>query len=325
MPKALFTASKRARSSAPAWAPLQPGSLVDLVAPGSGCDAAILAAGVQQLQEWGLRVRTPDVLFDTTPLVASCEDNRWRQLRRALYARDSAAVWCIRGGYGCMHLTPRLINARPPARAKPLIGFSDVSALLHALASSWGWVGLHAPVVAQLSGDQVAGADLKRLSDLLFGRVSELTFKQLRRLPPGTSGYRADGLIRGRLLGGNLATLQSLAGSQGAPAFRNAVVFLEDVNERGYTVDRMLRAMEAGGMFKGARAVVLGEFLGGCEVNGTNLVPRALANLAQRLRCPVFSGMPAGHGRRAFPLPIGGHAEILLNGTHGHLTVRLAA
>jgi muramoyltetrapeptide carboxypeptidase len=311
------TSSPPARGAIKFWQPLRRGALVDLVAPGSGCDAARLAAGIAVIESWGLRVRVPAQMFDETPFVAHNEATRWRQLRGALRAPDSDAVWCVRGGYGCMHLTPRLAAMAAPPRVKPLIGFSDITALLNPLAASWGWASIHGPVVAQLSDNQVAPIDLKRLRELLFGRLDGLSFARLRRVRPGANTARAAATIagtsiEGRLMGGNLATLQSLVGNPGQASLRGSILFLEDVNERGYTVDRMLRTLQAGGALRGVRAVVLGEFLRADEANGTNLVSSALENLARRLRCPVYAGVPAGHGRRLAPLVIGAQAVLTI-------------
>ena len=102
----------------------------------------------------------------------------------------------------------------------------------------------------------------------------------------------------------------SLCGGAMTPNLRGRIVLLEDVNERGYQVDRFLHSLEESGAFKGARAVVFGDFRGGAEVDGRSWAEEAMRLFASRVRCPVFGGAPVGHGKRLPPLVVGAPAQI---------------
>lgn len=293
---------------AASFLPLKPGDVVDIVAPASQCPGETFNGGLRQLREWGLVPRVPDVLFGATPFVSNTQAERERQLLAALRAHDSKAVWCARGGYGCIHLLDKLARTTPPRVHKPLIGFSDVSALSEGLRQHWGWPSIHGPVLSQLAPGRLARSDVERVRRLLFGLIDEQSFGNLRLHPNSRRPKRA---VRGPLVGGNLATLQSLCGSVTSPRFRGAVVMFEDVNERGYVVDRLLRSLEAAGAFAGVRAIVMGQFLNAREPGGRpSLVRAAINNLAVRLRAPVFTGLPVGHGSRLPSLVIGVPVEL---------------
>ncbi|MEM7408206.1 MAG: LD-carboxypeptidase [Pseudomonadota bacterium] len=304
------------------WQVLAHGDVIDVVAPASKCPPERLAAGLAVLREWGYVPRVPPDLFADTPLVANTEAVRWQHLRRALTAPDSAAVWCVRGGYGCLHMLGHIARMRMPGRSKPVLGFSDVTALQLALWHLWGWPGLHAPVVAQLGDGSVSERDLKSLRGLLDGSVGELSLGRLRRVA-GRADAAPSETIAGPLYGGNLTTLMTLLGGAVKPAAGGCIVFFEDVNERGYSVDRMLRMLENAGTFRRARAVVLGEFLRAEEPGGETMIPAAFSNLAERLRCPVFAGLPIGHGRRLPPLVIGAPATLTDRGNGWSLDYRV--
>lgn len=285
----------------PAWRPLQAGDVVDVVAPASSAPRDVLEAGLQRLRQWGLVPRMPEALLNSRDWHANTDAKRWRYLRRALTSRDSAAVWCVRGGVGCLRLLPAVARLRRPP-AKPVIGFSDVTALLVGMDTLWSNCGIHGPVLTQLAPGRLPVADVKRLRDLLFGLGDELSFATLR---PMNEAARSATRLDGRLTGGNLATLHSLGGTPFQLRSQRRIVFLEDVNERGYAVDRMLTGLRLSGALRGARAVVFGDFIDGAERDGRQLAPRAIQVFADEVRTPVYTGLPVGHGRRLPPLVMG--------------------
>jgi muramoyltetrapeptide carboxypeptidase len=291
----------------PAWRPLRAGDRVDVIAPASPAPDEMLAAGIGVLREWGLRVHLPEPLQDPKLWVAIDDRRRWQQLRTALLSRESAAVWCLRGGYGSLRLVPKLEQLRRQPISKPVIGFSDITALHGAVQSRWRMNPIHGAVLTQLRAGAIAKSDKERLRGLLFGELDEVRAAGLR---PLNDSARQASLLEGPVIGGNLATLQSLCGTSIQPNGRGAIVFLEDVNERGYAVDRLLTTLRLSGVLRGARAVVFGDFLGGDESNGRNLVGDAISALADDIKSPVYSGLPVGHGRRLLPLVIGLGARI---------------
>ena len=295
---------------------LRAGDTVDIVAPASACSAVELERGLDAIREWGLVPRVPDDLFGD-PYVYSNDDSvRLRQLRAAIGNRTSRAIWCVRGGYGSGRLLPRLGRCSPRA-LKPFIGFSDVTALHLFFNQVWGQPTWHGPVLTQLGSDRISPAALEELHACLFGRQTALMRGGLR---PMNAAARQPGRVTGRLLGGNLKTLQSLIGTPFGLSGRGTILVLEDVDERGYAIDRMLVQLQQSGGLQGVKAILFGSFTGGLEANGRFVGDEVMERFAATMRVPVLTGLPLGHDAEARVLPLGVKGEIEL-GRHPCLRV----
>ncbi|WP_010597494.1 LD-carboxypeptidase [Rickettsiella massiliensis] len=112
-----------------AWKPLQPGAIIDLIAPAGRCPAEALQKVDTLLHHWQLIPRRDPKLLGDDLLCANSDEERFSQLKQALYNTDSSAVWCLRGGYGCTRLIPNLLPVAPPTLNKLFIGFSDITTL----------------------------------------------------------------------------------------------------------------------------------------------------------------------------------------------------
>jgi muramoyltetrapeptide carboxypeptidase len=299
---------------------LAPGDIIDVVAPGFRCSPEQLENGLQFLKRQGLVPRVPPDLFGADLLCANTDAHRFAQLRKALYARDSRAVWGVRGGYGAIRIIQRLQALKPPAHPKLVIGYSDVTTLHQLLNLFWGWPSLHGPFLDRLGGTNVREEDRRELDAVLFGGARHTVFANLA---PLNAAARRRQLIVGRLTGGNLTVLQSTLGTalQRRPA---GILFLEDVGERGYRIDRMLEHLRQAGVLRNLKAIVLGTFLGGAESDGSNLGPAVLERFAQTLAIPVLAGIEAGHGPGQRPVFLHTRAELRC-GADPQLSVRSAA
>ncbi len=282
---------------------------ISVIAPASACSRADFKSGAELLKSWGLRLKIPEDLFQGSCGFSVAGDAvRWRHLRGALGDPDTRVIWCARGGYGALRLMSRLDGLALPSCRKLLVGFSDITALQHFVWQKWGWPVLHAPVICQLGRKDLRLRDLAELKRVVCGRQRQWSFAGLRPLNMPARRRRRD--VVAPLTGGNLKTLQALIGTPWSPGHPDHILFLEDVNERGYAIDRMLVQMSAAGVFAGTKALVLGDFVGGRESNGRNLGATVLSEFARRARFPVFAGLPVGHGRRFRPLPMGVPARL---------------
>jgi muramoyltetrapeptide carboxypeptidase len=276
---------------------LRPGDTVAVVAPSGPFDPAALDAGLAWL-------RTRYVVRDDARLrarhgfLAGDDATRTAALRDALCDPGVRAVFAARGGYGAMRVLERAGDALLRALAqdpKPLAGFSDITAL-HALWARASVASVHGPMIVALGRGDVAAADRDALLDALEGRP-------LQRWT-GLSVLRA-GEARGRAAGGNLATLAALCGTPWAMPLAGAVLFVEDVTEKPYRLDRMLTQLRLAGALADVAGVVLGEFAQ-CDpgVDGVS----AEAVLHERLvdlGVPVFAGAAFGHGVGQRVVPFG--------------------
>ena len=285
---------------------LSRGDVVDVVAPGFRCTQEQLEKGIAFLQRQGLTPRVPPDLFGTDLLCANTDARRFAQLRKALYARDSRAVWCVRGGYGAIRIVQRLQALKPPARPKLLIGYSDATTLHQLLNLFWAWPSLHGPLLDRLGSTDTPEAERSELHEVLFGGAPQTVFADL---VPLNAAARRRRRIDSYLTGGNLTVLQSTLGTalQRRPA---GMLFLEDIGERGYRLDRMLEQLRQAGVLRNIKAILLGTFLGGAEADGSNLGPAVLERFAQSLPIPVLSGIHAGHGPVQRPLFLRARTEL---------------
>jgi muramoyltetrapeptide carboxypeptidase len=289
---------------------LKPNDRVRLVAPASPFDRHAFQVGLGFLEGFGLRPVWDRAELLRTGFLAGDDQARARRLMRACLEPGTRAVWIIRGGYGTARLLPWLdLEAIAWAR-KPIIGFSDLTALLSPLCGPGGLVALHGPVITQL--ERISPLGREWLKALLFGERAP------GPVPLGRPRVLARGQAEGRLRGGNLTVLASLCGTPYQPDFRGAIACLEDVAEPAYRLDRSFSQLCEAGCFRGVRGVVLGELVGCSPAGRSAWSARAVLERAVlSLGVPALSGAPFGHGRRHVALPLG--ARAVLDATRGRL------
>lgn len=289
------------------WPSLKKGDLVDLVAPGYPADLKMIEAGVKELESWGLQVRMPIDLIRPYYFHSQTDARRLEILTSALFNQQSKAVWCVRGGYGAGRLLPGLLKKNKPKNLKLFIGISDNTVLHFFLNQKWKWQTLHGPIVERLGSKDLPQDIVDETKSIVFGDLSQVDFGLLRPMNILAEKRKK---ISGTILGGNLATMQTLIGTDLHPKTKKSILFLEDIGERGYSLDRMFVHFKQAGLFDAVAAVVLGHFIGGDEPDKNSFVQFSLERLSEDLKIPVFSGLEAGHGVRQRPLPLGVNAKI---------------
>lgn len=302
------------------WAVLKPGDVVDLVAPGFRPTEEDFTGALVFLANWGLEARYPAGLFGRDVLCSNDDRTRFEFLKDALHARDSKAIWCVRGGYGSIRLVPELMKLkRPKGPPKLFVGLSDITTLHLFLKQEWGWPTVHGPLLDRLGKGAARPRYVTELKKYVFGDMNEIEFKGLKALNSSATKRK---VLRGSVSGGNLITLQSSLGTPVSWRTKGEILFFEDIGERGYRVDRVLEHFDQVGVFKKAKAVVFGQFTGGAEADGKSLTPAVIKRFAhemdKRYGLPVFSGLDSGHGVVQRPLPFGTESVLHL-GERGRL------
>jgi muramoyltetrapeptide carboxypeptidase len=288
---------------------IAPGARIAVVAPSSPFDVAGFEQGVARLRRRYEVSFEPEVLV-RTGFLAGDDERRLRELRAALASSKVDVVMAARGGYGATRIAQLLAADEVRAHAPLLVGFSDVSAL-HALWAHAGVSSLHGSMVAALGG--VSEPRFERFCAALEGRFPE-RFEGLTCFAPG--------LAEGVLLGGNLAVVCALLGTPLFPPLTGSVLFLEDVGERPYRVDRMLTSMRNAGVLQGVRGIVLGAFeQGEPGADGVSLMD-VLRERTHDLGVPVVWGFPAGHIDDNQELPFG--RRVTLDADSGMLHIHSA-
>ena len=283
---------------------LREGDAVAVVAPGGLFDAAKVRAGMVWLRTLGLVPVPGRRLFAKDLIFAGTVAQRAADLREAFARADVKAVWCARGGYGAYAVAQELARDRAPKAAKLLIGHSDVTAL-HLLLARWGWRSLHASCLDRLGDARASRGERALLRDRLLGAG----------VPPRERGLRSlggPGEARAPLIGGNLTLLAASLGSAWEVQARGKILFLEEVGERAYRIDRLLTQLRSAGKLAGLRGALLGDFTDCDEPDRRRLWPEILRRHFKNAPYPVLAGLRAGHGSVRRPVPLG--APVFLRG-----------
>jgi len=297
---------------------LAPGQIIGMVAPSAAPnEPERIRFAIDTVESLGFKVKPSAHLFDRDGYLAGSDAARADDLN-TMFADDGVdAIWCVRGGYGASRILPALDYGLMQRKPKALIGYSDITALHMAIHRHAGLVTFHGPVAFRAFTPYALG-ELKRV--LWTGE----TPVRLGGPPPfeRTEG-RVDwenrvatlvpGKARGRLLGGNLCLMSHLCGTPYFPDLRGAILFLEDVEEAYYRIDRMLTQLWLSGALAGVAGVAFGKFTN-CDPSAFFLQNRPLEDiLAERCRAlgvPAVSGIMVGHIEDQTTLPVGCLAEL---------------
>jgi muramoyltetrapeptide carboxypeptidase len=274
-----------------------------VVAPSGPFDPQLFEQGIQILRErFGLEPRMRADIVSRHGYLAGDDGRRADEWNEAATDHEARALWAARGGYGAMRLLPRVDLGRLLHPAKWVVGFSDITAL-HAALNGAGLVTCHGPVVTQLP--RVTPESLDHLQALLFGESHPVG-------PGGVPGPGAglvgsavirQGSATGTLLGGSLTLLSHLCGTPWLPRFRGAVLFIEDVGELPYRLDRTLTQLRLSGALDGVRGVCVGQ-LTDCD-DPPLIAAETVRELVRALGVPAIEGLAAGHEATNQALPLG--------------------
>ena len=285
---------------------LRAGDRVALVAPASPFDRELFERGVAELRALGFDPVFEESIFEHRGYLAGPAEQRAMALRAAWRDPEIAGIVATRGGYGSAQLLPLLDVAEARRARKPFVGCSDLTALLIFLTSYCDTVCFHGPMVINF-GRQAKGYDRSSF----LGCVTEP--KPLGELVPDGVEVLLGGEAHGPLMGGTLTqVLASLATPHAFAPPKGYVLFLDDVNERPYRIDRMLTQLRQTGLVAKASAVVCTEFAG-CDDAAAGLTARALiAELLADFTGPVLFGFPSGHTEGpTLTLPLGVEVTVL--------------
>jgi muramoyltetrapeptide carboxypeptidase len=294
---------------------LRPGSVVGVVDPASATwDPIDVDIVVESLAALGLKAKLGAHLLDRRGYLAGRDEDRAADVMAMFTDPDVAAVHALRGGWGCARLLPHLDFDAIGRNPKILLGYSDVTALLLPVFARGGFVTFHGMVGASewnrfnvdwfrrvlMQGELVTMTNPLSAGDQLVPTVN-----RIRTITPGKA--------RGRLLGGNLTVLTTIIGSGLLPDFTDAILFVEDVQEAPYRIDRMFMQLKLAGILDKVKGVIWGrctKCAPGEGSYGSLTISDILEDYLKPLNVPAWEGAQFGHIDRQFIMPIGVQAEI---------------
>ena len=285
---------------------LKPGDIIDIVAPSSKCHPSVLGKIRELLDAWGLNCRISDDIFGESILYANSDEKRFSHLQYALLNEESKAVWCLLGGYGSTKLIPMLNKLKPPAKSKIFIGFSDTTALHIFLQGQWDWSTIHGPSAYQASLNKVSVDSINLLKKIIFNEG----FISYDQITPLNSIAMNNSVICAPIIGGNLHLIQASLGTAWQINADDKIIFIEEINERAYRIDRALAHLSQVGLFEKTKAILFGDLIDKGEPDGKFLVMDTIKEFASQCRLPVLQINNIGHGPINNPIILGRTAQL---------------
>jgi muramoyltetrapeptide carboxypeptidase len=289
---------------------LRPGDRIAVVSPASPFDRAGFDRGLAEISALGFEAAYDQSVFERTSYVSGAPELRAKAIRDALNDDGIAGIIAARGGYGSAQVLPLLDREEARRRCKPFVGYSDITSVLMFLTLGCGVVSFHGPMIDRRLSRGPEGYDRASFLQMLCGRepAGELT-------APGVDAIRP-GEANGMLLGGTLTQLLASLGTPFAFAPPNGyVLFLDEVGERPYRLDRQVTQLVQAGLLARASAVVIGE-LPNCDEPAGDVTARSvMANLFRDFPGPVLIGFPSGHTTGpTMTLPFGVPCRVVAGG-----------
>ncbi|MCB0790421.1 MAG: LD-carboxypeptidase [Flavobacteriales bacterium] len=285
--------------------PLRPGSTIAIIPTARAISPDELREGIALAESWGLRVRSGAGVGRKDFQQAGTSAERLADLQSALDDPEIEAVWCARGGYGTVHLMEGLDLTRFRARPKWVIGFSDIT-VLHNRIHGEGIATLHAQMPYAIAGKTEHCRT--SLHDALFGTAPPIAWDR-----PAEGPWK-EGTVVAPVVGGNLSVLLSLRGTPYDLDPGGKILFLEDLDELRYHVDRMVQNIRSGGWFTRAAGLVVGGMTDMRDKDPADPFGRdALTIIHDALSgsaIPVACGMPVGHIADNRALVLGRNATL---------------
>jgi muramoyltetrapeptide carboxypeptidase len=247
--------------------------------------------GVIKLEQLGFETNTKFVSFDVSNKFHSDSDEvRTKNLIAALNS-DAEIIWCVGGGYGSAKLIPELMKISIPQKQKIFIGFSDITALHLFFSQNWGWNTIHGSMIGSFSSPKFNSNNIFKIIEIINGAKPELL-----KLTP--LNQHSASSIKGKLTGGNLSVIQTSIGTEFEIETAGKIVILEDINEAGYKIDRMLLHLKQSKVLENAAAIIFGDFTFTEENSEQEIenINQALRSFADSISTPVFKAEGIGHG-----------------------------
>ncbi len=279
---------------------LQPGATIGIIAPaGPSKDRDALQRGIDSLKSMGFSVRFDERIFESSRYLAGEDMSRAAELLRYFEDPDINAVIPLRGGYGCSRLIPMLELKRLRHCCKLFMGFSDITTLHLFFRRRLGWVTVHGPMAISSCLGNISPDQQRHLFSLFTDSSyrPSLSFTQLEAWTAGSA--------EGKLVGGCLSVVVASLGTPYEIRTEGKILFLEDVEEPAYRIDRMLTQLRLAGKLDCVSGILLGSFIDCKPPESDFPAAETLREVLAPIGVPVLANFPAGHGTENWAIPLG--------------------
>ncbi|MDR3625469.1 MAG: LD-carboxypeptidase [Ignavibacteriaceae bacterium] len=303
---------------------LSKGDVIGIISPASSADDFTkVESGVRYLEKLGYKVEVGKNVGKYHGYLAGDDNERVEDLHYMFRKKYVNAVICVRGGYGTPRLLDKIDYKVIKANPKILVGYSDITALQMAIMCKTGLVTFAGPMLAVDLAEEVSSFTEEVFwamitSNKKFGRINQPDDEKIFKLVKGSS--------KGRIIGGNLTMISALMGTKNLPEFKEKILFIEEIGEVPYRVDRMLNQLRLAKVFNQVKGVILGTFT---DCNETDPAKKTLslgevaADYFGKLKIPVIYNLRCGHVKDSITIPMG--VMVKLNATANVLEIMESA
>lgn len=290
---------------------LKPNDKAIIVSPAGNIESSIVYKATTILKEWKLDPIISNNALSNVGRFSGTTEQRLSDLQNALNDSDIKLILCSRGGYGVIHLLDKLDLTKLVQNPKWIIGYSDITALHSAMLTS-GVMAIHGPMAKHFSEEGLNDPSVKFTKSILFGENINYQF-----IVEGIHNINKDGVAHGPLFGGNLAVLCGLMGTNFLYAPQNGILFIEDIGESPYKVDRFINQLKLSGIFEKISGLIVGQFTE-YEEDSNMYAPlyETIANTLCGYSFPICFNFPVGHVVNNYPLIVGKEATLSVKNNH---------
>lgn len=290
---------------------LMPNDKAIIISPAGNIDNILVEGAASILSGWELNVEVSEKALYTDGRFSGSVQQRLSDLQNALDDSSIKVIFCSRGGYGIVHLLDKLDLTKFVENPKWVIGYSDITAL-HSLIQTKGVMSIHGPMAKHFSEEGENDPSVLYTKAILFGESInyEFTIKDDKSLC-------RNGKSTGILFGGNLAVLCSLMGTRMLHVPQDGILFVEDIGESPYKIDRLFNQLKLAGVFNKISGVIIGQFTEYKEDIGMyQPLLDSIASILSEYNFPTCFHFPVGHTKNNLPLVLGKEATLCVENNH---------
>ncbi len=284
---------------------LKPGDVIGICAPARKVSTEEMKDGIAWLTQKGFQVKESENLYNSQNQFSGSDEERTNDLQALINDPEVKAIIFARGGYGCVRIVDQIDFTPLEKNPKWLIGFSDVTVLHSHLNIHNSICTLHAPMMINLMNDKRNEEAANKIIDIITG-------KNIRYSENHTNPFNREGVCEGELVGGNLSLLFALAGTPSDIETENKILFIEDLDEYLYHIDRMMMQLKRTGKLKNLKGLIVG----GMSDMRDNAIPfgksavEIISEAIAEYKYPVCFDFPSGHIDRNLPLVFGANVKL---------------
>jgi muramoyltetrapeptide carboxypeptidase len=292
---------------------LKPGDTIGMLCPAGYMPHEKTTACIETLTNWGFRVIPGKTLGHQFNYFSGTDEQRLTDLQHMLDDKNIKAIFCARGGYGTGRIIDKLNFKKFTKNPKWIIGFSDITVLHSHVFSNYKIASLHAPMAAAFNDDEYSNQYVQSLHDAMCGRKADYSSHG--------NVLNQDGKSSGILVGGNLSLLAHLIGTSSDIQTKNKILFIEDVGEYIYNVDRMMYQLKRSGKLENLKGLIIGKF---SEPKDTTIpfgqtTDEVIKEIVKDYDYPVCFGFPVSHDKENCALKIGVKCKLTVSASKAEL------